>query len=151
MPGEVLLGADRQEERVGVGLQLRADVVDRAVEVGADPVHLVDEGEPRDVVLVGLAPDGLGLGLDAGDGVEDRDRAVEDAQRALHLGREVDVPGVSMMLIRCLIPFQGPQEAFQAQEMAAAVIVIPRSRSCSIQSVTVVPSWTSPILWTAPE
>jgi hypothetical protein len=56
-----------------------------------------------------------------------------------------------MMLMRCLIPFQGPQEAFQAQEMAAAVIVIPRSRSCSIQSVTVVPSWTSPILWTAPE
>ena len=60
-------------------------------------------------------------------------------------------PGVSMMLMRCLIPFHGPQEAFQAQEMAAAVIVIPRSRSCSIQSVTVVPSCTSPILWTAPE
>jgi len=56
-----------------------------------------------------------------------------------------------MMLIRCLIPFQGPTDAFQAQEIAAAVIVIPRSRSCSIQSVTVVPSWTSPILWTAPE
>jgi hypothetical protein len=47
--------------------------------------------------------------------------------------------------------FQGPQEAFQAQEMAAAVIVMPRSRYCSIQSVTVEPSWTSPILWTAPE
>ncbi len=60
-------------------------------------------------------------------------------------------PGVSMMLMRCLMPFHGPQEAFQAQEMAAAVIVMPRSRSCSIQSVTVVPSWTSPILWTAPE
>ena len=58
-------------------------------------------------------------------------------------------PGVSMMLMRCLIPFQGPR-GFQAQEMAAAVIVMPRSRSCSIQSVTV-PSWTSPILWTAPE
>ena len=55
-----------------------------------------------------------------------------------------------MMLMRCLMPFHGPQEAFQAQEMAAAVIVMPRSRSCSIQSVTVVPSWTSPILWTAP-
>ncbi len=30
--------------------------------------------------------------------------------------------------------------------VAADVIVIPRSRSCSIQSITVVPSCTSPIL-----
>ncbi len=51
-----------------------------AVEVGPDPVHLVDVGDPRDGVLVGLAPDRLGLGLDAGDRVEQRDRAVEDAQ-----------------------------------------------------------------------
>ncbi len=49
------------------------------------------------------------------------------------------------------MPFQGPQEETQAQEMAAAVIVMPRSRSCSIQSVTAVPSWTSPILCTVPE
>ena len=43
------------------------------------------------VVLVGLAPDRLGLGLHAGHRVEHRDRAVEHAQRALHLGREVHV------------------------------------------------------------
>ena len=66
-------------------------VSDRHVEVGADPVHLVDEGDPRDAVLVGLAPDGLRLRLDAGDGVEDGDGAVEDAQRALDLDGEVDV------------------------------------------------------------
>jgi hypothetical protein len=36
------------------------------------------------------------------------------------------------------------------QVVAADVIVIPRSRSCSIQSVTVVPSCTSPILWIMP-
>ena len=44
-------------------------------------------------VPVGLAPDRLGLGLDAGDRVEHRDRAVEHAQRPLHLDREVDVAG----------------------------------------------------------
>jgi hypothetical protein len=60
-------------------------------------------------------------------------------------------PGVSMMLVWVRMPFHGPQEASQAQEMAAAVMVMPRSRSCSIQSVTAVPSWTSPILWTEPE
>ena len=33
---------------------------------------------------------------------------------------------------------------------AHAVMVIPRSRSCSIQSVVVEPSWVSPILWIMP-
>ena len=43
------------------------------------------------LVLVGLAPDGLRLRLYAGDGVEQRDRTVEHAQRALDLDGEVDV------------------------------------------------------------
>ena len=30
--------------------------------------------------------------------------------------------------------------------MAAEVMVMPRSRSCTIQSIVAVPSWTSPIL-----
>ena len=69
------------------------DHLDAAVEVGADAVHLVDEADARHVVLVGLAPHRLGLRLDAGDRVEHRDRAVEDAQRALDLDGEVDVAG----------------------------------------------------------
>jgi hypothetical protein len=56
-------------------------------------VHLVDEADARNVVLVGLTPDGLGLRLDAGDAVEHGDRAVEHAQRALDLDGEVDVAG----------------------------------------------------------
>ena len=51
-------------------------------------------------------------------------------------------PGVSMMLMRC----SGPSPAAQKQVVAADVIVIPRSCSCSIQSIVAVPSWTSPIL-----
>ena len=46
-------------------------------------------------------------------------------------------PGVSMMLMRW---------SFQKQVVAAEVIVIPRSCSCSIQSIVAVPSCTSPIL-----
>jgi hypothetical protein len=46
-------------------------------------------------------------------------------------------PGVSMMLMRW---------SFQKQVVAAEVIVMPRSCSCSIQSMVVVPSCTSPIL-----
>ena len=45
------------------------------------------------LVLVGLAPHRLALRLDAVAAVEHRDRAVEDAQAALDLDREVDVAG----------------------------------------------------------
>ena len=89
----VLLLADRQLHRHGV----RAEAVDHRLhggeEVRAGAVHLVDEGDPRDAVALGLPPDRLGLRLDAGDRVEDGDRAVEDAQAALHFHREVHVPG----------------------------------------------------------
>ena len=50
-------------------------------------------------------------------------------------------PGVSMMLIWC---------SRQKQVVAADVIVIPRSCSCSIQSICAVPWCTSPILWDRP-
>ena len=86
-------GADGQVDDGRGGLQAVLDHVDGAVEVGADAVHLVDEAHPRDLVLVGLTPHGLGLRLDAGDRVEHRDGTVEDAQRALDLDGEVDVAG----------------------------------------------------------
>ena len=90
---EVSLRADRQLDRHRVRSQAVDHRLHALLEVGPDAVHLVDVGDARDVVLVGLAPDGLGLGLDAGDRVEQRDRAVEHAQRALHLDGEVDVAG----------------------------------------------------------
>ncbi len=75
----------------------RAEPVDhrlhRGEEVGADAVHLVHEGDARHAVAVGLAPDGLRLRLDTGDGVEDGHGAVEHAQRALDLDGKVHVPG----------------------------------------------------------
>ena len=51
-------------------------------------------------------------------------------------------PGVSMMLRRL---------SCQNVVVAADVIVMPRSCSCSIQSMVAAPSWTSPILWDLPE
>ena len=46
-------------------------------------------------------------------------------------------PGVSMMLMRW---------SRQTQVVAADVMVMPRSCSCTIQSIWAAPSWTSPIL-----
>ena len=76
---------------MGVRLELLAHLGDRAEEVGTGAVHLVDERDAGNAVLVGLAPDRLGLGLHAGNRAEHGDRAVEHAQRALHLGGEVNV------------------------------------------------------------
>ncbi len=50
-------------------------------------------------------------------------------------------PGVSMMLIR---------QSRQKEVVAADVMVIPRSCSCTIQSMVAVPSCTSPILYDRP-
>src|SRR5438034_1462089 len=73
------------------GAQALADLAHHPVEVGAHAVHLVDEGDARHLVAVRLAPDGLGLRLDAAHAAEDGDRAVEHAEAALDLDREVDV------------------------------------------------------------
>ncbi len=50
-------------------------------------------------------------------------------------------PGVSMMLSRLL---------FQMAVVAADVMVMPRSCSCSMKSMVAAPSCTSPILWLLP-
>ncbi len=50
-------------------------------------------------------------------------------------------PGVSMMLMRWSAHWQ---------VVAADVMVMPRSCSCSIQSMVAAPSWTSPILYARP-
>ena len=87
----------RRRSGAGCGTGRASEAVlhhaDDVVEVGAGAVHLVDVGDARNAVGVGLAPDRLGLRLDAADGAEDRDGAVEHAQRTLDLDREVDVAG----------------------------------------------------------
>ena len=90
---ELVLGTHGDLDGHGVGVQALLHGVDGVPEVGADAVILVDEGDARDVEVAGLAPHGLRLRLNAGDGVEHGDGAVEDAQRALDLGGEVNVAG----------------------------------------------------------
>ena len=51
-----------------------------SIEVRANAVHFVDEGHLGHAISIGLAPHCLALGLDPGDGVEDRDGPVENSQ-----------------------------------------------------------------------
>ena len=88
---EAAFDADREIEDGRAGAEAILDHADADLEVRAGAVELVDEAHPRHFVLLGLAPDGLGLRLDAGDAVEAGDRAVEHAQRTLDLDGEVDV------------------------------------------------------------
>src|SRR5690606_19062623 len=88
----VLALAERDLDRVGIRAQPVADHADDTLEVRADAVHLVDERDARDLVLVRLPPDRLGLRLDATHGTEDRNRTIENPERALHLDGEVYVP-----------------------------------------------------------
>jgi hypothetical protein len=88
---ELVLRADGQLHRHGMRAQPGADLVDDGAEVGAGPVHLVDEGQAGHAEVVSLVPHRLGLRLHAGDATEDHDRAVEHAQGALDFHGEIHV------------------------------------------------------------
>ena len=90
---EIILGAHGDLDGHGVGVQALLHGVDRVEEVGTHAVVLVDEGDARNVEVARLAPHGLGLRLDAGDGVEHGHSAIENTERTLDLGREVHVAG----------------------------------------------------------
>ena len=89
---EIVLRADRQLDRQRAGAEALLDHVAAADKVGAAAVHLVDVADARYVVVVGQPPVRFRLRLDAGDAVEHDDCAVQHAQRAVDLNREVHVP-----------------------------------------------------------
>ena len=90
---EMLFTANGQLDRYRVVAQALVDLFDHPQEVGALAIHLVDVGQARHMVLVGLAPDRFGLGLDPVGAAEDHHGTIEYAQRAFHFDGEVDVAG----------------------------------------------------------
>ena len=100
MAGEHLARAHRQLNGIGLLGEPVADHRDAAVEVRADPVHLVGKDQPGDPVAVGLAPDRLGLGLDAGHGIEQGTAPSSTRSERSTSTVKSTWPGVSMMLMR---------------------------------------------------
>ncbi len=90
---EFIFLADGQLNRYRAGVEALADGIDGVLEVGTHLVHLVDEANAGNTVLIGLTPDGFRLRLDAMHGIEHGTGAIEYAQRALYLGGEVHVAG----------------------------------------------------------
>ena len=85
--------SDGNLNRDGLGVEALAEGIDGMLEISTHLVDLVNEANSRDAVLVGLTPNFFRLRLHAMHGVKHRNRAVEHAQRALHLGREIHVAG----------------------------------------------------------
>ena len=90
---EIALRADRQVKHQRVRAETVNDALNAIVKVRAGAIQLIYEAHPRNAILVRLAPHGFGLGFDARDAVEHRDRAVEDAQGPLDFDGEVHVAG----------------------------------------------------------
>ncbi len=106
----------------GVGREAFADFVDDVADLRAGAVELVDEGEARHAVAVGLPPHGLALRLHARHAVEDDDRAVQHAEAALDLGREVDVAGGVDEVDLVFAPGEGGRGALDRD---AALLLVP--------------------------
>ena len=88
---KLVFGSDGDLDGGGGHLELGVDLFHCLPGVGTHAVHLVDEGDSRDIVALHLAVDGGGLRLHAADGAEDHDGAVEDSEGSLDLDGEVNV------------------------------------------------------------
>lgn len=76
-PGEPVLFSGRKLDHQRGRVQPLPYRRDRRVEVGTSAVQLVDEGDPRHPVPIGLPPQRLALRFDSRDSIEHRDRAIE--------------------------------------------------------------------------
>ena len=108
---EIGFGADRELDRDRVGRQPVDDRLETLLEAGAGAVELVNKADARHFIVVRVAPVCFGLRFNAGDAVEDDDRAIQDAQRTLHLDRKVDVARgidqVDLVFVRFMIRTTG--------------------------------------------
>ena len=91
--GKLRLGTDRDLNHDRFRTQPVANGLGRVLRVTAVLIHLVDEADTRNLVLGSLAPDRFRLGLHTSHRVKAGDRAVQDAQRTLHLGGKIHVAG----------------------------------------------------------
>ena len=90
---KVALSADRQLHNERFCAQAINNSLNGEVEVRTHLIHLVDEADAGNVVLISLTPHGLRLRLNTFLTVKYRYRAVKHAQRTLHLNGEVNVAG----------------------------------------------------------
>src|SRR4051794_1997564 len=77
---------------MSIALQLSPNVVNCPVKIGSHAIHLIDERDARNIILVGLAPDGLRLRLHASNCIKNSNRAVQHAKGPLNFSGKIHVP-----------------------------------------------------------
>ena len=98
-----------------------ANGADDVIEVRAHAVHLVDEADARNAVLVGLAPNGFRIAAARRQRSQTTQTGCrQERARSVRLHGETTWPGVSMMLTRYFC------RRVQLAVVAALVMVIPR-------------------------
>ena len=83
----------RRGEVHTAAVQPRFQLLQECISVCAVQIHLVDEQERRDALPGQQPPQRFRVRLHAVRAADDQHRTVEHLQRALHLRREIDVPG----------------------------------------------------------
>ena len=90
---EGLRAADRPGDRRGIQRQLLLDLVEDLEGIAAFAVHLVDEGDDRDVAHAADFEELQRARLDTLGGVDDHDGGIDGRQRAIGIVGEVLVTG----------------------------------------------------------
>ena len=90
---DVVFGPDRDLGRDDVGAEGALQRVEGGEEVGALAIEHVDEDEPSEALVVGAAPEPLGVDLDPHRGVDHDDRRIGDPQRGDGVGDEARLAG----------------------------------------------------------
>ena len=110
---ERLLFANRQLQRHDRAPEHRAQRLERSVEARALAVEPIQHDDARHLELLGGRPDFLGRDLDAGDSVDDDERAIRDAQRRARVAQEVRHAGRVDEIDLVLVPLDVGEAAGQ--------------------------------------
>ena len=107
--------AERELNRHGGASEARADAFHGALEARAVAIEFVDDDGARKLELLGDGPHFLGMGLDAGDGVNDDDGGVGGDERGAGVVHEHVEPGGVEDIDFGLFPLDGGERGGDGQ------------------------------------
>ncbi len=125
----MIFGPNGDHNRHRVGFQPVYHHLHHVEKIGPRTIHLIDEGDTRHTVLIGLPPDGFRLRLHAAHRVVDHHCPVQHPHGSLHFNGEIDVPGGVnnidvVRLITAIHP--GPEAAYRRRGDGNAPLLLLR-------------------------
>ena len=89
---EIRLCPNREIQNQWIRTQTFTNHINTAEEISTNTIHLIDKANTRNIIAVGLTPNGFSLWLHTGHRFENRNRAVQNTQRTFHFHCKVHVP-----------------------------------------------------------